>query len=213
MKPGKLGYVLGATVLITAIALMSCGHDRKLVSIAVEPPAATFGAPDPDAQILFTALGTFIHPPDTRDLTAQATWKSDVPQIVTVNGGVVSPTGTGCGIANISASMNDGGNLVIGFATVTVDDTTNPNCPGGSNTLGVVTVTTVGSGTVSSVPAGISCPSTCGAQFTVGNTVILTATPAGGHSFVSWGNCPGAAGNTCPVLVGIGSINVTATFN
>ena len=41
-----------------------------------------------------------------------------------VDHGLVSPVNGGCGVANISASMKEGGNLVISFATVTVEDPT-----------------------------------------------------------------------------------------
>jgi hypothetical protein len=217
MKACRLSYILGVIVVLSAAYLASCGHERKLVGIAVQPPSATFLTPDPNGQIVFTALGTYIHPPDTRDITGKVTWKTDVPQLIAINGGVVSPQpGNVCGIADISASMNDGGNLVIGYATVTINDPTNPICPGGNNALGVVTVTLGGTaaGTVTSVPAGINCPAqTCGAQFTVGDTIVLTAAANSGHSFSGWSGCTSPAGNTCSVLVALGSTNVVATFN
>jgi hypothetical protein len=195
--------------------LLSCGHELKLMSIAIQPPGGTFLTPDTTAQIDFTALGTYIHPPDTRDITNKVTWKTDVPQLISVDGGVVSPLG-GCGIADISASLQDKGNIVIGYATVTVNDPTNPICPGGNNAQAVVTVTLGGTaaGTVTSVPAGINCPAqTCGAQFTVGNTIVLTATPNAGHTFGNWSGCTTATGNTCSLLVPSGSTNLIATFN
>ncbi len=206
---------LGAALILTAMNFLSCGHDLKLVSIAVQPPAAKFLTPDPKGQIVFTALGTYIHPPANRDITDKVTWKTDVPQLIQINAGVVSPLG-GCGIADISASLNDGGNLVIGYATVTVNDPTNPICPGGNNAQAVVTVTLGGTaaGTVTSVPAGINCPAqTCGAQFIVGNTIVLNATPNANHGFGGWTGCPTPAGNTCSIVVPTGSTNVIATFN
>jgi hypothetical protein len=53
-----------------------------------------------------------------------------------------------------------------------------------------------GKGRVTSSPAGIDCDSaTCGADFPDGTSVSLTATPAGGFSFGSWGGaCTGTAG-------------------
>lgn len=212
MRAAWFRLALVSVVLATALNL-SCMHERKLVGIVVEPGAATFGTPDPTAQIHFTALGQYIHPPDTRDITSQVTWKTDIPQLLSVNGGVVSPAG-GCGIANISASMNQGGNLVIGFATVTVDDPTNPICPGGSPQQGVVAVGLTGSGVVTSVPAGINCPAAaCGSQFTVGETIVLTATPSVGHTFQSWTGCTSKNANTCSVLVVPGTTNITVSFN
>ena len=53
-------------------------------------------------------------------------------------------------------------------------------------------VTASGGGSVSSSPAGISCGSTCSANFAAGTAVILTATPAAGQRFTSWsGACAG----------------------
>ena len=214
MRAVWLRCALGTVVMLLLSSLLSCSHERKLVSIEIHPAAATFLTPNPGGQVIFTALGTYIHPPDTRDITDKVTWKTDIPQLIQVTGGVVSPTGTGCGIADISASFDDGGNLVTGFATVTVNDSTNSICPGGSTAKAVVTVAPLGAGSITSVPAGINCPtSTCGAQFTVGDTVVLTATPDTGHTFTSWKDCPTATSNTCSLEVTEGSTTVTATFN
>ena len=59
--------------------------------------------------------------------------------------------------------------------------------------------TGLGSGTVTSNPAGINCGATCDASLT-GN-VTLTASPAGGSTFVGWdGDCLGA-GLTCTLAM------------
>ena len=213
MKVVWLRCALGVA-LVTLATLMSCSHERKLVSIEIHPAATTFLTPNPGGQVIFTALGTYIHPPDTRDITDKVTWKTDIPQLIQVTGGVVSPTGVGCGIADISASFDDGGNLGTGFATVTVNDPTDSVCPGGNTAKAVVTVSLAGAGSVTSVPGGINCPATaCGAQFNVGDTIVLTATPDTGHTFTSWTDCPTATSNTCSIEVTEGSTNVTATFN
>ena len=204
---------LGAALILTAVNFLSCGHNElKLVSITVQPPAATFLTPDSNGKIVFTALGNYIHPPDTRDITAKAAWKTDVPQLIQIDGGVVSPKG-GCGGANISASLQDKGNLVIAYATVTVNDPTNPVCPGGGTqaTLGV-SVNPVGFGTVTSLTGGISCPTQCIAVFPVGSSVGLTATPTVGHSFVSWLGCTQSNLNSCTVTIPVGGASVAATF-
>ena len=206
-------YVLSVAALLAAMNFLSCGKQRRLVTIDVQPPGFKFLTNDPAGQGVFTALGTYKHPPDTRDITAQATWKTDVPQLIQINKGVVSPMPGGvCGIANVYASVNDGGNLITGFATVTVDDPTNKNCPGGSTTLGVVSVNVVGAGMVTSAPGGITCGMQCIAQFNVGDTIGLNAIPSAGHTFSGWTGCAGN-GNTCSILVPVGSTSVTATFN
>jgi hypothetical protein len=211
-----LRYVLSVAALLAAMNFLSCGNQRRLVSIEVRPIGATFFTPLPGGPpIVFTALGTYKHPPDTRDLTAQVAWKTDNPGLLNIAGGSVTPKGL-CGIGNLSASVNDSGNLIIGYATVTVNDPTDPNCPGGKTTQAVVSVTPAGAGTgiVSSVPGGITCPTTCGAQFTVGDTISLMATPTSPSTFGGWGTgCTQISGNTCFITVPIGGTNVTATFN
>ncbi len=74
-----------------------------------------------------------------------------------------------------------------------------------------VTKSGTGSGTVSSSPAGVSCGATCSASFNSGTSVTLTATPASGSTFASWGGaCSGSAG--CVVTMSQARA-VTATFN
>jgi phospholipase C len=74
-----------------------------------------------------------------------------------------------------------------------------------------VSLTGTGAGTVSSSPLGISCPTTCSANFSVGTQVNLTATPATNSSFTGWsGACTGTA-STCSVTLSA-SEQVTATF-
>ncbi len=226
MKRSYIGLALSALVAVGAVlSFPSCGNEKKLVSLQIQPGLATYPTPN-SGQVDFSAIGTYIHPPSTQDITTKVTWSTDIPELLTLNfggvAGAVAPSGGGCGIANIIATGKEGtggsGNVVIAYATVTVQDPTNSLCPGGSTTLAVVTVTLAGpngAGSVTSVPAGISCPSgLCGAQFTVGTTMALTATPTTGHGFVGWtGGCTSIAGTTCSILVPTGSTNATATFN
>jgi hypothetical protein len=67
-----------------------------------------------------------------------------------------------------------------------------------------------GSGTVSSNPAGISCGSTCEAEYGAGQVVTLTAAPAAGSEFKAWsGACSGTG--ACEVTLSVAA-SVTATF-
>ncbi len=67
-----------------------------------------------------------------------------------------------------------------------------------------------GSGTVTSSPPGIDCGSTCGAGFSPGTQVTLTATPASGSTFTGWGGACSGTG-VCMVTIN-GNISVTAGF-
>lgn len=74
----------------------------------------------------------------------------------------------------------------------------------------LLTVNRSGDGTVTSDPAGIACGTDCAANFASGSTVTLTATPAGGATFLGWG---GACSGTGPCVVTMnGNQTVTATF-
>lgn len=227
MKRRYVGLAIGAVIAVgAALSLPSCGHDQKLVSVAVTPQTAIYPTPQ-SSYVDFTATGTYIHPPATKDITNQVTWAADVPELLLINyngvAGRIAPDGTDCGISNISATAPEGtggaGNIVIGYATVTVQDPTNPLCPGGSTSTGelVVTPAGTGTGTVVSAPAGISCPGTaCGAQFPAGELVTLTATANAGSTFATWAGCTPSPTNPdeCTATVpGGGVVNVTATFN
>jgi len=68
-----------------------------------------------------------------------------------------------------------------------------------------------GAGTVTSNPVGISCGSTCSANYDYGSVVTLMATASAGTTFAGWsgGGCSGTG--TCDVTVST-AIAVTATF-
>jgi hypothetical protein len=67
-----------------------------------------------------------------------------------------------------------------------------------------------GGGFVASSPAGIACPTICGATFKSGTVVTLTATPDAGSNFVGWsGACTGTG--TCTLTMNAAQ-SVTATF-
>lgn len=216
MKGRYVGLAMGALIVVAAtLSFPSCGHDSKLVSIDIHPTGFTFLTPDSAGAEQYTAIGTYIHPPATKDITSQATWKVD-DGIVSMNAGLVSPLG-GCGGGTISASLPEGtggsSNIVIGYATVTVNNPADPVCPGGGTegTLGVQ-VTPIGEGTVNSLTGGISCPGTCISVFPVGASVGLIASPFSGHSLLSWTGCTTSSGNNCTVTIPVGGANVLATF-
>ena len=124
-----------ALVCATAIMMPSCGHDQQLVSIAVEPTIETFGAPnvpvnlDAGLNVQLRALGSYIHPPVTKDVTNQVTWVSNTPGIATVSSsGLLTATGQDCGTGLVSATIttnnagtvHSSGAIVTGTMTVNV---------------------------------------------------------------------------------------------
>jgi hypothetical protein len=206
-----LALIAAASLLFS---LSSCAYNQHLVSINIPESGGTFGGIGPGAYFDFTAIGTYIHPPATKDITDQVTWRSDNPQVVQVsNTGVVSPN-IACGLANISASFYDSPNDVVSNAVaITVNGPAADGCtPAGPQPILTVTVTGTTSGNVTSSPAGISCNtgSSCSSQFPTGEAVTLTATPASG--FQSWQGCNAANGASCTVFLQ-NSVTVTAIFN
>ncbi len=115
------------------LTLLSCSSGQQLETITITPSAEIFGAPDPTANVQLRALGAYVHPPATKDLTNQVTWASNTPQVVIVNNtGLLSPAGIGCGGAIVSATLKTNDptdNVVVGMMTATVDNINVPSCP------------------------------------------------------------------------------------
>jgi hypothetical protein len=73
-----------------------------------------------------------------------------------------------------------------------------------------LTVTTMGSGSVVSMPDGIDCGTTCSATLLQGTVLTLTAKPVDGWTFTGWG---GACSGTAPCKVTLTmATSVTAKF-
>ena len=74
----------------------------------------------------------------------------------------------------------------------------------------VVTLSGAGTGSVTSTPAGINCPTTCTASFPQSTQVTLSETPGASSTFAGWsGACSGTA--ACAVTI-TGASAVTANF-
>lgn len=211
-----------AAVLL--LSLSNCARNQHLVSISISPSAFTYGGAAPPGAIQtpipLTAYGTYMHPPETKDITNQVLWASDVTPVAQVDSTGHLTAGVDCGGANISASVftdggNKNGNVVVGFMLVTVDGPASLGCtPAGPQPVLTVNFSGTGTGTVTSSPAGIDCstPSSCNATFPAGAGVILTGTPTGTSTSVSWNGCNTASGSTCTVVLE-NSVTVTATFH
>jgi Bacterial Ig-like domain (group 2) len=202
----------------------SCGHEQQLVSIGIQPSTETFGASnipvigDTGLTVQLRALGNFIHPPVTKDITPQVTWASNSPQIVTVDAnGVVTVTGQACGDALVSATVQtnrSSGNISSSGAIVTGTMTASVVCFTGGGTNLTVAFSGNGQGRVDSSPPGLSCtaPSPCTASFPANTSVTLTATPTPPSTFVGWtpASCTSTS-QTCVVPI-VSSTAVIANF-
>ncbi len=212
-------FVLMFATVLCVVALSSCAHEQQLTSITVQPVTQTFGAADipvsADAglNVQLRALGSFIHPPVTKDITDQVTWNSNTPDMVTVTpAGLLVVTGVACGDALVSATVTtnkSSGNLDSLGAIVTGYMTANVVCFSSGPTL-TVNFAGAGSGTVTSSPSGLSCATTCSTHFP-SDTVTLTATP-NGSTFGGWSGCDSMSRRTCTVDL-TSDRTVTATFN
>ena len=213
------------------LGVNSCGHSQQLVSIQIQPSLETFGASNIPVQddfgltVQLRALGTYIHPPVTKDITSQVTWASNDTQMMTVDStGLLTVTGVSCGGTLVSATVHtntSSGGLSSSGAIVTVYMTGNVVCftssSGGGSGSPVLTVAFGGngSGTVTDSAQAINCatPTPCAFLIASGTALTLTATPAGASVFGSWAGCDSANNiNPCTLTL-TGNRTVTATFN
>ena len=225
---------IGIGVLITVAALLlstsSCAHSQQLVAIQVQPVSETFGASnipvnfDKGLQVQLRALGSYIHPPVTKDITNQVTWASNDLQMFTVSStGMLTATGETCGAALISATLptnssaggiSSSGAIVTGYMTGNVVCFTGSG--GGVGPALAITFAGQGAGQVVSTPPGLSCASTqqvCASEFPSGTQVTLQANPTSPSTFGSWTGCSTASNvNPCQITLETNSF-VTVTFN
>jgi Divergent InlB B-repeat domain len=70
----------------------------------------------------------------------------------------------------------------------------------------------LGTGTITSSPAGINCGADCSEGYVIGTVVTLTATPAVGSVFMGWTGCDAVSGSQCTVVAMNSVRSVTAHF-
>ena len=131
-----VGLCVAAFLLAT---LSACGHKQQLVSITVVPAVENFGATDipvdldAGLNVQLRALGSYIHPPVTKDITNQVVWVSNTPDMVTVNStGLITATGRSCGGTLVSATVTTNrseGNISSNGTIVTGIMQANVICP------------------------------------------------------------------------------------
>lgn len=212
-------------VMAALISLVpGCAHDQALVSVQVQPTTETFGdantpvSADAGLQVQLRALGSYIHPPVTKDITSQVTWASNDVQMVTVDAnGMLTATGQACGNSLVSATVktNTDGNRSANGAIVTGFMTANVVCPGAGSSVGpsiTINFGGNGAGTVSSSPSGLGCSASCTGNFPLGSTVTLTAAP-NGSTFGGWSGCDSVAGMVCTLNNLTSNKILTVVFN
>ena len=119
------------------------------------------------------------------------------------SGGVVGYVSSACKIETL---LSGSGGPTLGTA----------ECQGAAVTNNTLTVTVTGDGHVTSLPAGIDCPTACSAPYAPGTQVSLTATAGADSTFTSFStNCvpanPQTNPPTCTVTMSAAE-TVTATF-
>jgi hypothetical protein len=216
---------LSRFVRITAIMVLmwqvpGCGHDQLLVFISVQPPLETFGAANvpvianAGSSVELRALGSYIHPPVTKDITTKVTWASNTPSMVTVDAkGLLVATGLVCGNALVSATSqtNSNWNRTSSGALVTGYMTANVVCFTGAGPVLTVDFAGKGAGSIASSPPGLGCATTCSTSFPIGTTIALTAA-TNGSTFGGWVGCDATSGQQCTVNL-TSNRTVTVTFN
>ena len=76
-----------------------------------------------------------------------------------------------------------------------------PSSAPGENFTLLLTKSGTGTGTVTSVPAGIDCGGTCGASYSQDTVVNLTPIADTGSTFSRWTGCDSVNGNVCTVTM------------
>ena len=122
MRSVVLHLAAGGFIFVCLVASLSCGQDQKLVSISVTPASFTFSNAVGGETVQFTAIGQFVHPPSTKDLTQQVTWSTPTPDVLTVDShGLGTVAGVACGTnIPVTATAKTHAGPIPGSATVDV---------------------------------------------------------------------------------------------
>jgi hypothetical protein len=224
---GVTALLVGASLIVS----LSCAHDQQLVSIDIVPNTQTFGASnipvpaDAGLTVQLRALGHYIHPPVTKDITDQVVWTTDDAQgqmVIVSSTGLLGAVGGACGSSLVFATVTTNhsiGNRSSQGAIVTGQMTANVVCFTGSNgndALLTVVITPAGDGTVSVAAQGqsaVTCTQNCTLSFPIGTgPITLTGAPNSGHSFGGYSNCANQSGLQCTINPLDVDTTVTATF-
>jgi len=123
-----LGVSVLAVIAVVLLNTSGCARDQKLESITLSPSGGFvfqgFGAAGQ-----FTAYGNYIHPPETKDISAIVTWSLNIANFGTVSSdGLVTYTRTdGCGSGQVTATYNNSDGSVV-TANASVAGANNSSC-------------------------------------------------------------------------------------
>jgi hypothetical protein len=127
-----------AALLATAALLLSvpsCARSQQLVGITLQPSGG-FVFEGYGAQGQFTAFGSYIHPPETKDITDKVVWSVDISNFATLTQtGQITYTRTdGCGSGQVTATFNSdpnnpsSGSVITGSAPVSGLNSSTASC-------------------------------------------------------------------------------------
>jgi hypothetical protein len=120
----RLPRLFVASLLVLPLSLVpSCAAPQKLESVMVLPSDTTlqgFGL-----QVHYKAYGSFVHPPETLDISNTVTWSSSSPQIISIDNTGIATYVQGCATnLLITATYTHKGSVMVGTATLTGMDPT-----------------------------------------------------------------------------------------
>jgi hypothetical protein len=157
----------------------------------------------------------------TRTCQANGTWSGTPPTCVSVacgvppaiaNGSVVATAVTYGSTATYTCSTGYSFSTATTTRTCQADGTWSTPVPVCAPQTLTLTINKVGTGTVASTPAGITCGAVCQATFAAGTVVSLTATPGANQTFTGWDSTACAGMGTCSFTLTINTV-VRASFS
>lgn len=189
-----------ATALALILIASGCGGDsgRHLTGIQVYPVTPNVSA---GTQVTFSITGFYSDRTLQTIPNSQGSWSSSNTSIASIDAnGIATSVGP------------------EGFTTITVtasQQTSTTVLSVGPGPILSVIFSGGGAGDITSSPPGLACesPAACFANFTIGSTITLTATPGNGSTFGGWAGCDTSAGTGCTINELATNRVVTVTFN